>query len=129
MFSALLIFALALTASASPLHRRECDVIPSEADPAVRDAVYRLAKARGVNDKVLLSTFETIWIETHANNLPCGDQDSLGVFQQRPSMGWGTPEQLMNIEYATNMFLDRCIPNDAANPGFTPGQLAQSVQM
>jgi hypothetical protein len=62
------------------------------------------------------------------NNLNCGDRDSLGVFQQRPSAGWGTPEQIMDPVFATNAFLDQAIPNDQNNPGFTPGQLAQSVQ-
>jgi hypothetical protein len=31
--------------------------------------------------------------------------DSLGLFQQRPSMGWGTPSQLTDPVYATNAFL------------------------
>jgi hypothetical protein len=36
-----------------------------------------------------------------ANN----DHDSLGLFQQRPSSGWGTPDQLTNPDYATKAFL------------------------
>jgi murein DD-endopeptidase MepM/ murein hydrolase activator NlpD len=32
------------------------------------------------------------------------DHDSLGLFQQRPSQGWGTPEQIMNPEYAAGKF-------------------------
>src|SRR5206468_7910360 len=32
------------------------------------------------------------------------DHDSLGLFQQRPSQGWGTPEQIMNPEYAAAAF-------------------------
>jgi cell wall-associated NlpC family hydrolase len=31
-------------------------------------------------------------------------RDSLGLFQQRPSQGWGTPEQIMNPTYATTQF-------------------------
>jgi peptidoglycan DL-endopeptidase CwlO len=34
------------------------------------------------------------------------DHDSLGLFQQRPSQGWGTPAQVMNTVYATNKFYD-----------------------
>lgn len=34
------------------------------------------------------------------------DHDSLGLFQQRPSQGWGTPAQVMNSVYATNKFYD-----------------------
>lgn len=33
------------------------------------------------------------------------DHDSLGLFQQRPSSGWGTPDQLTNPDYATKAFL------------------------
>jgi len=34
------------------------------------------------------------------------DHDSLGLFQQRPSMGWGTPEQIMNPQYAAGKFYE-----------------------
>ena len=33
------------------------------------------------------------------------DHDSLGLFQQRPSAGWGTPDQLTDPDYATKAFL------------------------
>lgn len=104
-----------------------CDV-PPDYDPAIIGTVHSIANSRGVTDKVLLAAFEAGWVESHMNNLDCGDSDSLGVFQQRPSAGWGTPEQIMDPSYATNAFLDQAIPNDQANPGFTAGQLAQSVQ-
>ncbi|MDL5160483.1 C40 family peptidase [Actinomycetospora termitidis] len=34
------------------------------------------------------------------------DHDSLGLFQQRPSAGWGSPAQVKDPTYATNKFLD-----------------------
>ncbi|WP_051480365.1 M15 family metallopeptidase [Cellulomonas sp. KRMCY2] len=43
--------------------------------------------------------------ESRLTNLGGGDQDSLGLFQQRPSMGWGTTEQLGDPIYATTAFL------------------------
>ena len=39
-------------------------------------------------------------------NVKFGDRDSLGLFQQRPSQGWGTAEQILNPEYSTNKFYD-----------------------
>jgi len=39
-------------------------------------------------------------------NLDYGDRDSLGLFQQRPSQGWGTPEQIMDPEYAATRFYE-----------------------
>src|SRR5690606_12628496 len=68
------------------------------------------------------------WVESHMNNLPCGDRDSLGVFQQRPSQGWGTPEQIMNVSYAAEQFFVRAVRVEQQFPGLTAGQTAQKVQ-
>ncbi|MFC4492802.1 hypothetical protein ACFPA8_01455 [Streptomyces ovatisporus] len=102
--------------------------VPPDFDPAIINTVHDVATQRGVTEKVMLAAFEAGWVESHMHNLNCGDRDSLGVFQQRPSAGWGTPEQILDPVYATNAFLDQAIPNDANNPGFTAGELAQSVQ-
>jgi cell wall-associated NlpC family hydrolase len=42
--------------------------------------------------------------ESSLQNLNHGDRDSLGVFQQRPSQGWGSPAQIMNPTYAAKQF-------------------------
>ncbi|MEW1637464.1 NlpC/P60 family protein [Streptomyces sp. NPDC093801] len=39
-------------------------------------------------------------------NLDHGDRDSLGLFQQRPSQGWGTREQIMDPVYSSTKFYD-----------------------
>ncbi|MGC4109510.1 MAG: hypothetical protein QM747_03600 [Nocardioides sp.] len=44
--------------------------------------------------------------ESKLYNLRGGDRDSLGLFQQRPSQGWGTKKQVLNPVYATNKFYD-----------------------
>ena len=44
--------------------------------------------------------------ESKLVNLPGGDRDSIGLFQQRPSQGWGTPQQIRDPVYATNAFYD-----------------------
>ncbi|HIV57542.1 MAG TPA: hypothetical protein H9902_06255 [Candidatus Stackebrandtia faecavium] len=106
----------------------QCAVPPGH-DVEVINIVHDIAQERGVTDKVMLSAFEAGWVESHMNNLDCGDADSIGVFQQRPSQGWCDPASLcMDVRHATNAYLDQAIPNDANNPGFTAGQLAQSVQ-
>ncbi|MEV4117240.1 VCBS repeat-containing protein, partial [Nonomuraea sp. NPDC049695] len=102
--------------------------VPAGHDPYVTLTVYRVGRSNNVNDKVMLAAFETGWVESHMNNLNCGGKDSLGVFQQRPSQGWGTPEQILDPAYAATQFFTRAIVNDRNNPGYTPGQLAQSVQ-
>lgn len=47
--------------------------------------------------------------ESGLHNPDYGDRDSLGVFQQRPSQGWGTPAQVMNVPHATTSFLQHLI--------------------
>ncbi|GAA1804077.1 M23 family metallopeptidase [Planosporangium flavigriseum] len=51
--------------------------------------------------------------ESNLNNLgdlgPRNDHDSLGLFQQRPSQGWGTPEEIMNPEYSSRKFYEKLI--------------------
>ena len=42
--------------------------------------------------------------ESDLHNLDHGDRDSLGLFQQRPSQGWGTPSQIMNPNYSATAF-------------------------
>lgn len=48
----------------------------------------------------------TAKVESDLRNI---DRDSLGLFQQRPSQGWGTPEQIMDPTYATRAFLQRLV--------------------
>jgi hypothetical protein len=42
--------------------------------------------------------------ESKLYNVRGGDRDSLGLFQQRPSQGWGTPQQILDPVHATNAF-------------------------
>jgi hypothetical protein len=47
--------------------------------------------------------------ESKIRNLRYGDRDSLGLFQQRPSQGWGTEEEILDPIHATNAFLDALV--------------------
>jgi len=42
-------------------------------------------------------------------NLPGGDRDSVGMFQQRPSQGWGSPEKLRDPVQSTSKFYDALV--------------------
>jgi hypothetical protein len=44
--------------------------------------------------------------ESRLVNIDYGDRDSVGLFQQRPSQGWGTVEEIMDPVYATDAFYD-----------------------
>ncbi|MFS8103810.1 VCBS repeat-containing protein [Lentzea alba] len=124
-----MVSGLAGTASARPgdLGTTAC-TLPPDRDIEVTKVVHRVGRNLGVSAKVMLAGFEAGWVESHMNNLLCGDRDSLGVFQQRPSMGWGTPEQVTNVVYASNAFFTRAINSERNHPGFTAGQIAQDVQ-
>ncbi|MFJ6792864.1 LGFP repeat-containing protein [Streptomyces sp. NPDC091268] len=102
--------------------------IPAERDIAVTRKVYEVGQRRGVSAKVMLAGFETGWVESRMNNLDCGDRDSLGVFQQRPSQGWGSPEQILDVDYSANKFFEVAQQMEPGMEGSTPGQLAQAVQ-
>ncbi|WP_405684170.1 LGFP repeat-containing protein [Streptomyces sp. NBC_01387] len=104
-----------------------CDV-PADRDIAVTRKVYEVGQRMNVSDKVMLAGFETGWVESHMNNLNCGDRDSLGVFQQRPSQGWGTAEQILDVDYAAGKFFEVAQQMEPGMEGSTAGQLAQAVQ-
>ncbi|KDQ07261.1 hypothetical protein BOTBODRAFT_149298 [Botryobasidium botryosum FD-172 SS1] len=123
--SLLVTIVIAAFVSAAPM---SCRTIPDHPDMNVAKQVYAVAETRHLDERELLATFETAYVESHVNNLNCGDADSLGVFQQRPSQGWGTPKQIMDVAHATNSYINVLIPNAKKYPKYTAGQLAQSVQ-
>jgi len=88
-------------------------LLPYPGDGAPPEAVARwmgaAATARGLPPELPVMTSLA---ETGLRNLPYGDRDSLGFFQQRPSQGWGTPEQVMDPYHALGIFLDRAAATD-----------------
>lgn len=65
--------------------------------------------------------------ESKLRNLSYGDRDSVGLFQQRPSQGWGTVEELQDPVYATNAFYDALLKVDGWQ-GMVITEIAQEVQ-
>ena len=92
------------------------------------NAVLAVGKEMGANDKVMRAAVATMIQESVLHNLNYGDRDSLGLFQQRPSMGWGTPEQVRDPRHAARKFFERAIPSDQKKPQQSIAQLSQSVQ-
>jgi murein DD-endopeptidase MepM/ murein hydrolase activator NlpD len=58
----------------------------------------------GVPGRGWIIAVATAMQESTLRNLPGGDRDSVGLFQQRPSQGWGTPAQLRDPVYAAGKF-------------------------
>lgn len=65
--------------------------------------------------------------ESKLRNLSYGDRDSVGLFQQRPSQGWGTAAQLQEPVYATNAFYDALVKVDGWQQ-MVITEIAQEVQ-
>lgn len=59
---------------------------------------------RGLPERAVLVALATAFQESKLRNLSGGDRDSVGLFQQRPSQGWGTREQIRDPRYAAGRF-------------------------
>jgi hypothetical protein len=69
--------------------------------------------------------------ESQLQNINYGTSDSLGLFQQRPSMGWGTAQQILDPQYSADSFLSALQQYQSGNPGWASQPLwanAQAVQ-
>jgi cell wall-associated NlpC family hydrolase len=56
-----------------------------------------------------LVALATAMQESTLRNINYGDRDSLGLFQQRPSQGWGSPAQVTDPIYSTTIFIERLL--------------------
>lgn len=66
--------------------------------------IIRVGRELGVSDRGIAIALATGMVESGLRNLDWGDRDSLGLFQQRPSTGWGTPEQVQDAERSARVF-------------------------
>jgi hypothetical protein len=64
---------------------------------------------RGLAPRAASIALATAYQETGIRNLDYGDRDSVGLFQQRPSQGWGTEKQLQDPYYASGKFYDALV--------------------
>ena len=66
--------------------------------------IIAVGRELGVGDYGIVIALATAAQESTMRNLDWGDRDSVGLFQQRPSTGWGTVEQLTDPAHATRLF-------------------------
>ncbi|HEU4811512.1 MAG TPA: hypothetical protein VFT00_05185 [Nocardioides sp.] len=66
--------------------------------------ITAISVQRGMPARAASIALATAFQESKLYNLETGDRDSLGLFQQRPSQGWGNREEILNPYYATNSF-------------------------
>jgi len=76
----------------------------SASQEQVIQTIIGVGKALGIPQEGWIVALATGLQESSLTDLTYGDRDSLGVFQQRPSAGWGTPTQILNVAYAAEAF-------------------------
>ncbi|GAB2704398.1 hypothetical protein [Kitasatospora kifunensis] len=110
----------------------ECAVTQPGGKPVTMDldqgsnaaTIAAVTIARGLPERALTIALATGMQESKLHNLAGGDRDSVGLFQQRPSQGWGTEQQIMDPVYATNKFLDALVKV----PGYARLPLTEAAQ-
>lgn len=78
----------------------------------------------GLPDHAVTIALATALQESKLRNLSYGDRDSVGLFQQRPSEGWGTAAQILDPNYASTAFYHHL----EAVPGWQTMPVAEAAQ-
>jgi hypothetical protein len=90
--------------------------------------ITRQAIAKHMGLRAAVIAVATSMQESTLLNLNYGDRDSLGLFQQRPSCGWGTPGQIEHPAYAADAFLKALRTYQASDPGWAHQPLWEAAQ-
>lgn len=98
---------------------------PEQMDNAA--TIVGIGMGRGLPARAGTIAIATAIQESKLRNIDYGDRDSLGLFQQRPSQGWGTPEQILDPHYSTNAFFDALVQVDGYED-MVITEVAQAVQ-
>ncbi len=99
---------------------------PAEQVPNA-EIIQATGVAMGVPDRGQVVALAAALQESRLRNLGYGDRDSLGLFQQRPSQGWGNAEQVMRPVYASTRFYEALLEVSGWE-SLTVAQAAQAVQ-
>jgi murein DD-endopeptidase MepM/ murein hydrolase activator NlpD len=108
--------AVAGCGEAGPIDvRGDLPSLSGYSDQQVRNAavIIKAGAESGVGPRGWVIAVATAMQESELTNLPHlgarNDHDSVGLFQQRPSQGWGTAEQLQNPAYAARKFYEKLL--------------------
>ena len=71
--------------------------------------ITQVTQSRRLPRRAAVLAVATAIVESELANVHYGDRDSLGLFQQRPSQGWGSPADILNPAAATGKFLDHLV--------------------
>lgn len=89
--------------------------------------IYQVSQQLRLPQYAAVIAVATAMQESSLHNIDYGDRDSLGLFQQRPSQGWGTPAEIMDPTYSSTKFYEALVkvPNWQTIP---LTEAAQAVQ-
>jgi hypothetical protein len=90
--------------AASPSGQAGESVSLDVSQAGIAATIAAVAQRQALPQRAVTIAYATALQESKLTNLHSGDLDSVGVFQQRPSEGWGTAKQLENPVYATSQF-------------------------
>ena len=94
-------------------------------------AIVANVQARGLDQRAAVIAVTAAIAESSLHNYTVAvDADSLGLFQQRPSQGWGQPGELTDPRYSTQAFLSAMLRKDTTDEWMSGdiGQICQRVQ-
>ncbi|GAA1997563.1 hypothetical protein JL107_10905 [Nakamurella flavida] len=83
--------------------------------------------SRGLPERAVVIALATAYQESSLRNRPDGDRDSVGLFQQRPSQGWGTAAEIIDPVYSAGRFYDALVEVEDWDTGALT-VVAQAVQ-
>lgn len=89
--------------------------------------IVDMARRLGLPPRAAVVAVAAAWQESRLQNLEYGLADSIGMFQQRPSMGWGSNAQLQDPYYSTGKFYERLVEIRGWKQ-MGVGEAAQAVQ-
>ncbi|WP_208298589.1 hypothetical protein [Streptomyces liangshanensis] len=98
------------------------EMTPEQAGNAA--VISAVGTTRGLPERAVTIALATALQESALRNLGHGDRDSLGLFQQRPSKGWGTAAQILDPVYAAGQFYDHLVKV----PGYSRLPLTEAAQ-
>jgi hypothetical protein len=90
-------------------------------------AIAAEGRRRGMTDADINTAIMTSLAESGLRNLNYGDRDSVGLFQQRTSQGWGSVQQIMDPTYSAGKFYES-LARVGNRASMNPWQAAQAVQ-
>ncbi|MFF9758439.1 MULTISPECIES: heavy metal transporter [Streptomyces] len=111
-----------------------CKVVSGKGDGATYEftpeqavnaaTITAVGTARELPERAVTIALATALQESALRNIDHGDRDSLGLFQQRPSQGWGTPKEIMDPVYSADKFYEHL----EEVPGYTRLPLTVAAQ-